>query len=169
MWLHSGRTQHIASQIVKTLTSTRDIETDFSKEVELDVEAVLNQYIRDEREVNEKARELLAARGLPNSELGRMRRFVADQRKVKLGDDAVDYLLDQLLEMLMHSTNVEEIYADDVEMRRKMRMFLRAEMEAEESLQTEVRGQLKHVKEGSSIWEVEYQRMMHDIKRRKGL
>jgi hypothetical protein len=32
-----------------------------------------------------------------------------------------------------------------------------------------VRGRLKHVKEGTSMWEIEYRRMMDDIKRRKGL
>ena len=169
MWLHSARTSHIASQIVNTLTAAKDIETESKQEVQMDVEAVLNQYVRDERELNEKARELLSARGLPSSELGRMRKFVAEQRQLKLGDDALDYLLDQLIEMFMHSANVDEIYAEDIVMRRKIRTFLRAEMEAEEQLETEVRGQLGHVKEGTSVWEVEYQRMMHDIKRRKGL
>jgi hypothetical protein len=32
-----------------------------------------------------------------------------------------------------------------------------------------VRNQLKHVQEGTSVWEVEYRRMMDDIKRRRGL
>ena len=75
----------------------------------------------------------------------------------------------QLIEMLMHSANVDEIFAEDYQMRKKMREPLRRQLAEEDELQTEVRNQLKHVKEGSQVWEVEYRRMMEEIKRRKGL
>jgi hypothetical protein len=112
---------------------------------------------------------MMAARGLPQTEYGRTKRLIADQRRFKLGDDAVDYLLDQLLEMLMHSGNVDEIYAEDVDLRRKMRRPLREQLNAVDELQAEVRSRLKHVQEGTSLWEVEYQRMAEDIRRRKGV
>jgi hypothetical protein len=169
MRLHSAKVHQLAAEMVNALVSAGDIETEAPKEVQLDVESVLNQYIRDEQEISERARDLMAARGLQQTELGRMKKLVADERKVKIGDDAVDYLLDQLVEMLMHSTNVEEIFAEDVELRRKLRGPLRAQIAAEDDLQTEVRGRLKHVKEGTSLWEVEYRRVMEDIKRRKGI
>ena len=98
-----------------------------------------------------------------------MKRLLADERKIKIGDDAIDYLLDQLVEMLMHSNNVDEVFAEDYELRRKMREPLRKQAAEEDALQEEVRGRLKHVQEGSALWEVEYKRMMEDIKRRKGL
>jgi hypothetical protein len=69
----------------------------------------------------------------------------------------------------MHSANVDEVFAEDVELRRKMREPLRRQAALEEELQAEVRGRLKHVKEGSTMWEIEYRRMMEEIKRRKGL
>ncbi|HLV21979.1 MAG TPA: DUF507 family protein [Polyangiaceae bacterium] len=169
MRLHSARVPQVAAEMVNSLVEGGDIETDSKAEVQADVESVLNQYIRDEQDVTEKARQLLASRGMAATELSRMRRLVADDRGIKVGDDAVDYLLDQLVEMLMHSNNVEEIYAEDVELRRKLREPLRAQAAAEQQLQAEVRGRLKHVQEGTSVWEVEYRRMMEDIKRRKGL
>jgi hypothetical protein len=169
MRLHSAKVPQLAAEIVQSLTADGDIECEAPKEVQLDVESVLNQYIHDEEAVTERAKELLAARGLAQTELGKMRRLVADERKVKLGDDAVDYLLDQLVEILMHSTNVDEIFSEDVVLRRKMREPLRKQNAAEDELVAEVRGRLKHVQEGTSMWEVEYRRMMDDIKRRKGL
>jgi hypothetical protein len=95
--------------------------------------------------------------------------MIAQERGIKLGDEAIDYVLDQLVEMLMHSQNVEEIYADDITLRRKMRDPLRKHAQIDDEVQAEVRNQLKHVKEGSALWEVEYQRMLDDIRRRKGL
>ena len=134
-----------------------------------DVQAVLEQYIRDEQQVVERAKEVLLARSLPASELPRLKRMVSQERGIKLGDKAIDYILDQLIEMLMHSQNVDEIYADDITLRRKMRDPLRKHIQIDDEVQAEVRNQLKHVKEGSALWEVEYQRMLEDIRRRKGL
>ncbi|MBX3128747.1 MAG: DUF507 family protein [Polyangiaceae bacterium] len=169
MRLFSAKVPGIASEMVELLTTDGAIECEDRSEVVRDVEAVLQQYVRDEQEVSDKARDLLAARGLPHTDLGKMRRLVADQRKLKIGDDAIDYLLDQLVEMLMHSTNVAEVFVEDWELRKRMRDPLRKQASEEESLQEEVRGRLKHVEEGSALWEIEYRRMMEDIKRRKGL
>lgn len=169
MRLHSAKVPEIASQMVKALVDAGDIECESPKEVGLDVTAVLEQYIRDEHEVSEKAKDIVVARGLPQTELARVKKSLADERKIKLGDDAIDYLLDQLVEMLMHSANVDEVYAEDVELRRKMREPLRRQAAIEDELQAEVRGRLKHVQEGSAMWEVEYRRMMEEIRRRKGL
>lgn len=169
MRIHAAKVPQIAAEMVQSLTSDKSIETENPKEVVLDIEAVLNQYIRDEQEVSEKAKDMMQARNLPQTELGRVRRLVADQKKLKLGDDAIDYILDQLLEMLMHSQNVEEVFAEDYELRRRMREPLRRQLTDEEDLQKEVRAQLKHVEEGSALWEVEYRRIMEDIKRRRGL
>jgi len=169
MRLHNAKLPELARQIVDALLAQGDVETGSPTEVRADVEAVLEQYIRDEQQVMERAKEVLAARGLPASELPRLKRMISQERGIKLGDEAIDYILDQLVEMLMHSQNVDEIYADDVTLRRKMRDPLRKHAQIDDDVQAEVRSQLKHVKEGSALWEVEYQRMLDDIRRRKGL
>jgi hypothetical protein len=168
MRLNKSSLHEIAHKMVALLQKDGDIECDEPKEVARDLEAVLTQYVDDEQAITSKARDLLAARGLPSSELGKTRRALAEQRGLKLDDEAIDYLLDQLLEMLMHSGNVAEVFAEDYQLRRKLREPLRREAAEEEKLQEQVRGQLKHVQEGTSLWEVEYRRVMEDIKRRRG-
>jgi hypothetical protein len=169
MRLHGPRVPQIAHEMVTALVKGKDIETESPNEVQADIEAVLNQYVQDEKSVQERARDMIAARGLSQNELPRMRKLVADEKHIKLGDDAIDYLLDQLVEMLMHSANVEEVFSEDYELRRKMRDPLRKQLAEEQALEAEVRGHLRHVQEGTGLWEVEYRRMMEDIKRRKGL
>ena len=169
MRLHNAKVPELARQIVDALLAQGDVEATSPAEVRADVQAVLEQYIRDEQQVVERAKEVLLARSLPASELPRLKRMVSQERGIKLGDEAIDYVLDQLVEMLMHSQNVEEIYADDITLRRKMRDPLRKHAQIDDEVQAEVRSQLKHVKEGSTLWEVEYQRMLEDIRRRKGL
>jgi uncharacterized protein len=169
MRLYSAKVPKLSNEIVTAVTKDGDVETTSPREVQLDVEAVLNQYVKDEQEVSERAKTMMAQRSLPQTEFGRIKKLVADERKIKIGDDAIDYILDQLVEMLMHSTHVDEIFAEDHVLRRKMREPLRTEAAQEQELQAEVRAQLRHVQEGTSMWEVEYRRMMDDLKRRKGL
>ncbi len=103
---------------------------------------------------------MVAARGLPQTDYNRIRKLVAEERKIKLGEDAIDYLLDQLIEMLMHSANVDEIFAEDFVLRRKMRgIRCAASSPRTKRSSSRFRGQLKHVQEGSAVWEVEYRRM----------
>lgn len=169
MRLYSARIPKLAQEIVSAVVDGGDVEVSSPKEVQLDVEAVLQQYAKDEQEISERAKDVLAQRGLAQTELNRIKKLLADERKIKIGEDAIDYVLDQLVEMLMHSANVEEIYSEDHVLRRKMRDPLRRLDAEDDKLEAEVRANLRHVKEGTSMWEIEYRRMMDDIKRRKGL
>jgi hypothetical protein len=169
MRLYSGKVAPIAGDIVKTLLDAKDIETPNVREVQGDIEAVLNQYLRTDKEAADKAKDAMQSRGIPPTEFARMKKLAAEQMGIKVGDETIDYLLDQILEILMHSANVDEIFAEDVELRRKMAPVLKKHMAVDEELEREVRGKLKHVEEGTRTWEVEYARMMEEIKRRKGL
>jgi len=169
MRIYAGKIPNIAAEVVQTLTSSGDIETEDRREVEQDIAAVLNAYVETDRQVTERAKDLMQARNLGQQEFARTKKLVAEQRGFKIGDEMLDYLLDQIVEMLMHSSSVEEVYAEDVEMRREMAPILKRHMALDEELDRETRAQLKHVEEGTRTWEVEYRRVMEDIRRRKGL
>jgi uncharacterized protein len=169
MRLYSGKVGTISQDIVRTLTDGKDIETENPREVQSDIEAVLNQYLKTEKDATDKAKDAMQSRGIPQGEFGRMKKLAAEQMGIKVGDETIDYLLDQILEILMHSANVDEIFSEDVEMRRKMAPVLKRHMAVDEELEREVRGKLKHMEEGTRTWEVEYARIMEDIRRRKGL
>lgn len=169
MRLFSGKITPLTEEIVRALVDNRDIECESKKEVALDIESVFTSYLQAEREATERAKEILQARGLPQSEFSRVKRLAAEQKGIKTGEEMMDYLLDQLLEMLMHSNNVEEIYVEDHDLRRRIRPILRKYLEMDEALDAEVRGKLRHVQEGSRTWEIEYRRIMGEIQRRKGL
>jgi uncharacterized protein len=169
MRLFSGKIAPLSEEIVKVLVESKDIECESKKEVERDVESVFTSYLSADREATEKAKEAMDSRGLPPNEFGRMKKLAAEQRGIKVGDEMMDFLLDQLIEILMHSNNVDEVFGEDHDLRRRMRPVLKKYLDMDEALDTEVRGQLRHVQEGSRTWEVEYQRVMGDIHRRRGL
>jgi hypothetical protein len=169
MRLYSGKVSAIATEVVRALLASNDIEAERPKEVEADIAAVLNQYLSDERDVNERAKDVLERTGKGQADFQRVRALVAEEKGIKVGDDSLDYLLDQVVEMLMHSGNVEEVYVEDVDLRRKMAPVFKRHMAADSALDGDVRAQLKHVKEGTREWEIEYARVLEQVKRRKGL
>jgi hypothetical protein len=169
MRLYSGKIPTIATEVVRALLAANDIESESPRQVEGDVAAVLTQYLSDEREVNDRAKDILERTGKPQGEYSRVRELVAEEKGIKVGDEALDYLLDQVVEMLMHSTHVDEVYVEDVELRRKMASVFKKHMAADSKLDVEVRAQLKHVKEGTRQWEIEYARVLDHVRRLKGL
>jgi hypothetical protein len=169
MRLFSGKITPLSEEIVRALADNKEIECEDRKEVVRDLESVFSQYLSIERDVMDKAKSTLESRGLPPSELGRIKKIVAEQRGIKIGDDMLDYLLDQCIEMLMHSGNVDEVFGEDHDLRRRMRPVLKKYLAADDELEAEVRSKLKHVQEGTRTWEVEYRRIMSDIQRRKGM
>jgi len=169
MRLYSGKVRELGDEIARALVDGGDIETESRAEVAKDLESVFSAYIQADRESTDKAKDILQSRGLPQTEFTRIKKITAEQRGIKVGDEMMDYLLDQLIEMLMHSGNVEEVFAQDHDLRRRMRPILRKHLDLDEAVDAEVRSKLKHVQEGSRTWEIEYQRVMGDIQRRKGL
>lgn len=172
MRLYGSKVPALAQEVVRTLLSSKDIELEdggAQREVVADVEAVLRSYLETEKVVDEKTKDLLSRTGRGNSEFSRVRQQVAEHHGIRVGDEALDYLLDQVVAMLMHSSHVEEVFAEDVELRRRMAPLFKKYMAADTDVDTEVRAQLKHVKEGTPQWDIEYRRMLETIKRKRGL
>jgi len=169
MRLYSGKVSAISTEVVRALLASSDIEAESPKNVEADVAAVLTQYINAEREVNERAKDVLERTGKANTDYSRVRQLVAEERGIRVGDEALDYLLDQVVEMLMHSNHVEEVFVEDVELRRKMAPIFKKHMAIDAAVDAEVRAQLRHVREGTREWEVEYARVLEQVKRKRGL
>jgi len=169
MRLFSGKIPTISEEIVRTLTSEGDIETEQSSEVVLDIESVLKEYLRYERSVSDEAKNRLESRGLPFAQLGKLRSQVARERGAPQQDDVLPYLLEQILSLLFHSKNVDEIFSEDVALRKKITNILRKHMDVGGELDEEVRSKIKNLEEGTASFEIEYQRVMGELKRKKGL
>ena len=169
MHLYKKRIPIIASAIIRNLVDSGSIEVGEQREAEMDVASVLNTYVDTEQQVAREARDILRSRGLPQHELGRVKRLVAERHGLQVGDEALDYVRDQLLAMLWHSPNVEELFVEDVEIRRRMATVLKREDSIDEQLDREVRSKLRHLQEGTDAWEIEYRRVMEQVRRRKGV
>ena len=169
MRLYSGKIGPIADDLVRELTAQNDIEVENDSEVRMDLEAVLKEFVRRERQLIDESKDRMQREGLGYSKLGKMRQRVAKEMGFPQQDETLPYLIDQLLNMLFHSNNVAEIYADDATLRKKMTPILRRHMEVETGLDAEVRSKIKNLQEGTAAFEVEYAKVMDQIKHKRGL
>jgi uncharacterized protein len=168
MRLYGGQVAVIAEEVVRTLIRAGDLEiaAEHVPEVELDIQSVLREYIRMDRELTERAKDYVAKSG-GSSNIGREKRKFAKEKGFEVGEDAVGYIIDQLIETFFHSQFVDEVYSPDTDLRRKIAPILRRHMSMDEELDREVRDKIKNLEEGSASWEIEYERVLSNIKRTK--
>ena len=69
-----------------------------------------------------------------------------------------------VITMLYDSRHVEEVYADDNELRVLMLTALNKYVGVDEELDREVRGRLKNLREGTAEWEIEYSRLINQMR-----
>jgi hypothetical protein len=169
MKLYSGKIDGLATEIVTRLLNDGDIEVSNRAEAELDVAAVLKEYLRVDRELTERAKDIMEIRGLPYSHFGRIKRGLADEKEFGLGEEGITWILNQLLETFMQSKHVEEIFADDATLRRKLRDIVRKHMMVDEELDKEVRQRIRNLEEGTQTWEIEYNRVLEQMKSKFGI
>jgi uncharacterized protein len=169
MKLYSGKIDSLAGEIISRLVTDGDIEVSDRTEAELDVASVLKEYLRVDRELTERAKDIMEIRGLPYNHLGRIKRGLAEEKEFGLGEEGVTWILNQLLETFMQSKHIEEIFAEDTAMRRKLKDIVKKHMMVDEELDKEVRQRIRNLEEGTQTWEIEYNRVLEQMKQKFGI
>jgi hypothetical protein len=169
MKLYSGKIDSLATEIISRLVTDGDIEVSDRTEAEQDAASVLKEYLRVDRELTERAKDIMEIRGLPYSHFGRIKRGLADEKEFGLGEEGVTWILNQLLETFMQSKHIEEIFAEDTAMRRKLKEIVKKHMMVDEELDKEVRQRIRNLEEGTQTWEIEYNRVLEQMKQKFGL
>ena len=161
----------IARETIQTLMAESDIEVEPLRiaDAEMDLSAIMREYLKTEEQVNQATREALERRGYDHSRFNAVKREMADVRGFKMGDEGIEYVIGQMLEFLLISRNVEEVFSEDHQMRKKIFTVMKKHLDVDEEIDREARGRLKHLQEGTGAWDVEYQKVVESIRRSKGL
>lgn len=161
----------IAKDIIRSLLANKAIEVEdgHRDEAELDVAAVMVEYMNELDRITHDAHEAIQRHGLGIESLGRAKRSIADTRKIVVGEGAEEFVVDRLIAGLFESKNIEEVFAEDHEIRKMVRDAMNKYVGVDEELDREVRGRLKNLREGTAEWEVEYGRLIEQMRHTKSL
>lgn len=161
----------IAREVIQTLTKENDIEVETLRiaDAEMDMAAIMREYLAAEERVNQATREALERRGYDHSRFHQVKREMADVRGFKMGDEGIEYVIGQMIEFLLISRNVEEVFSDDPILRRKIVLIFKKHLDVDAELDREARARMKNLAEGTAEWDVEYGRTLDQLRRLRGL
>lgn len=161
----------IARDVIRTLCSKSaiEVEEDRLSEAELDLAAVIVGHLDADEEISREAAETLVRLGMPKDRFLQMKQRFAERRGIKIGEDGLEYLIGQLVEALFASKNIEEIFAEDIELKKIINECVTKALKVSDDVDQEARSRLKNVREGTPEWDIEYPRMIAQVKRQKGL
>lgn len=161
----------ISREAVQRLMQDGDVEVEPMRvaDAEMDLSAIMREYLANEERVNQATREALERRGYDYSKFNQVKREMADVRGFKMGDEGIEYVIDQMIEFLLISRNVEEVYAADNLLRQKIFAIMKKHLDVDDEIDKEARARLKHLQEGTSAFDIEYNKTVEQIRRARGL
>jgi len=171
MRIYRERISSIARQIVQKLIEQEyiELETELHEEVELDIASVLQEYRRTDRELGEQAKDLVAMRNLDYSYTHKIKNRLAREKQFGMGEDAIEWITNQMVEMLLQSRNVDEVYGEDNDLRKTIAPILKKELGVEGQFDVEVKKRIRNLTEGTSDYEIEYQKALEKVRGAKKL
>src|SRR6476661_9391045 len=136
----------ISREVVQQLMQDGDVEVETLRiaDAEMDLSAIMREYLANEERVNQATREALERRGYDFSKFNQVKREMADVRGFKMGDEGIEYVIGQMIEFLLISRNVEEVYAEDTTLRRKILTVFKKHLDVDAELDREARNRLKN-------------------------
>ena len=112
MKLYKGKIPVIAQELVAKLVDDGDVELvpGMRSEAELDLQSIMNNYLRQERRLNNVVRDYIADYKIDYDRRGEIRREKAKELGHPIGDRVMPYLATQFNRMIMNSPNFDEVY-----------------------------------------------------------
>ena len=161
----------ISREGIQQLMQDGDIEVEPMRvaDAEMDLSAIMREYLANEERVNQATREALERRGYDYSKFNQVKREMADVRGFKMGDEGIEYVINQMIEFLLISRNVEEVFAQDNILRTKLHEVMKKHLDVDDEIDKEARSRLKHLQEGTSAFDIEYNKTVEQIRRARGL
>ena len=161
----------ISRECIGQLMQDGDIEVEPMRvaDAEMDLSAIMREYLANEERVNQATREALERRGYDYSKFNQVKREMADVRGFKMGDEGIEYVINQMIEFLLISRNVEEVFAADNVLRSKIFAVAKKHLDVDDEIDKEARARLKHLQEGTSAFDIEYNKTVEQIRRARGL
>jgi len=171
MRLYRAQVPRIAHDIIQTLRQDGDIEVEDAniQEAVKDAIAIMEEYLKKDFEILEQAKNLVDTRGLTHSDLGRIKRELYERHSHPTGEQGIRFIVGQIVESFMISRHVDEVFTDDLVLRRKLFELFKRHMVDEDQMDQEVRDRLKNLQEGTSAWQIQYQKIMREVRRKHGL
>lgn len=171
MKLYRAKVPEISLEIVKRLTENGNIEVDSSNrsEAEKDLIAIMENYLRENRRIQEDVRVYMEKNRIQHIEFGKHLARRAKQRNHPLGDQVEIFLANQFINIFFNSPFYDEVFVTDQELRKSLVDLLREFHVDEGMLHQITRQRLSNMNEDDAGYLIRYEQELKRIKIEHGL
>lgn len=171
MKLYRLKIPEIAHDVIERLCAegTIEVSNENRAEAELDLVAIMEEYSRRDHELRERVKEYMARNSVPYDRYGKVRGQLSAEMGHPTGDDVERFLARQFVENFMISNFVDEVYAEDRDLYKRILEILRSHDVDERALREEARERIKNIAEGTVDYELALAEAMREVKKRHGL
>ena len=171
MKLYRARIPEIASAVMNALIQDEHIEVAAANrpEAELDLVAIMEEYLRRDMDLRESVRESMSRNSIPYDKYGQIRGRLATERNHPTGDDVERFLARQFTENFMITRFVDEVFSDDTVIYKRILEVLREHHVDERAIRDEARDKVKNIAEGTVEFEIALSNAIKEVKKRHGL
>ncbi len=171
MRLYRSQVPRLAEDIINTLALEGEIvvSEEDKEDAQKDVAAIMEEYLRQESRVVQRTREVMERGQITYDQFGRVKGSIADETKHPTGVDGIRWIAAQIIESFMISRFIDEVFGNDRDMKRSVMKVFHKHLIEEADLDKETRGRLKNIRPGSPQWDIEYKRVMTEVRRKRGL
>lgn len=171
MKLYKSKIPEIAREVIARLSNEGDIEVTAERraDAELDLVAIMDEYLRRDQVLRDEIREHMSRHEVPYDQFGKVRSKLAESWGHPTGDDVQRFLARQFVENFMISNFVDEVFADDKDLYKKIREIVEKFDVDERAIRDEAQNQVKNIAEGTVDYEIALAKAIKEVKRRHGL
>jgi hypothetical protein len=171
MKLYRTRIPAIARQVIEEFAGDGSIEVlaENRTEAETDLVAIMEEYLRRDMDLRDSVREHMSRRAVPYDRYGKVRSSMAQEAQHPTGNEVERFLARQFVENFMISRFIEEVYADDVALMKRIRAVLESYDVDESAIRDEAREKVKNLAEGTVDYEIALSHAVKEVKKKRGL
>jgi hypothetical protein len=169
--LYRAKVPTIAREALDQLIREGDIDVaaEDRDEAEKDLVAIMDEYLRRDNDLRDRIRDEMAALNLPYNEFGKTRKRLAEEMGHPVGDEVERFIARQIIENMLISRYVSEVFSDDKALFKKLILALRAHDVDERQIREEAESRVKNLREGTVEYEIALAAAVKDVKKRRGL
>ena len=171
MKLYRAKIPIIAHDVIKLLTEEGDIDVlpDNREEAEKDLVAIMEEFSRQDYAFRNRIKDHMADQRLPYDSYGKVRSQMAEETSHPTGNDVERFLTRQIIENLMISNFIDEVYSDDRSIHRKVIAMLRSHHVDEREIREEAQAHIKNVREGTVDYQIALDDAIRQVRKKRGL
>jgi len=171
MRLYRTRIPMIANAVIERLCADGDLDVPVEDrpEAEQDLVAIMETFLKRDLDLRDAVKDQMSRRNIPYDNYSKVRGEIAETWAHPTGESVKKYLARQFVENFMISRFVQEVYAEDEPLFRKILEIIRSFDVDEKALREEAMSLVKNEVEGTVDYEIAFAQALKEIKRRHGL